>query len=66
MEQEKIIILDRKEQKDIIEILQAYKDSLEKAYKQIKRQKPTQTFLLSKIVEECKRSGALIIKLKNK
>lgn len=64
--QEQIIIISNRECKDILDILEAYKKTLEAGYKQVKRKKPFQSVILAQLVEEIQRTGKLIINLKNK
>lgn len=65
-EQEKVICITVKEKENIMQILEAYKTTLEKGYKQVKRKAPFQTVILSQLVAEIQKIGKLIIELKNK
>ena len=64
--QEQIIYITNREQKDIIDILDAYKKTLEAGYKQVKKKKTFQSVILSQLVDEIQRTGKLINNLKNK
>lgn len=64
--QEEIIIIDKKELKDIIHNLKAYVAILEKVYKETKKKKPFQNVLLSQLVDGMNDVNKLIKKLERK
>ena len=64
--QEQIIFISKKEQEEILKILEAYKQTLEAGYRTVKRKKPFQSVILSQLVNEIQRTGKLIIEISKK
>lgn len=66
LDKEQIVHIEKRDLKDVLEILKAYKKTLDSGYVQIKRKKPQNSVLLSQLVIEIDRVEKLIVRLKNK
>lgn len=66
LKEEKLISISLSECKDIIERIRAYNQILEASYNKMKKQKPSQTLILSELSNEINLNKKLITNLKNK